>query len=276
MRKINYPLIISDFDGTLLRTDETVSIETKRAIENYIEAGGCFAISTGRTLASILPLARSLGLKGLVSSFQGSVIADIESGKLVVDGAMEQSGAAAICREMESLGLHIHVYTLENFYSNMQDKMLEDYEQTVGVKGKVIDSQPLSSFIMSQNLKVRKVLTILDPARKMEVFQKIDQKFGKDFNVTYSAAYLVEATNPDYSKATAAEAIAQFYGVPLERTVGVGDSLNDLPMIERVGLGIAVKNADEKLKEKAYKLEYTNDENAIGRIIERFGYEGNE
>ena len=81
MRKINYPLIISDFDGTLLGSDGAVSDATKRKIDEYIAAGGTFGICTGRMFTSILPRARELGLKGLVASYQGSVITDIKGGK---------------------------------------------------------------------------------------------------------------------------------------------------------------------------------------------------
>ena len=68
--------------------------------------------------------------------------------------------------------------------------------------------------------------------------------------------------------------MADYYHVPVERTVAVGDSLNDLPMLEAAGLGLAVRNADEMLKDKAISFEYSNDENAIGRIIERYGFTG--
>lgn len=76
MNKINYPLIISDFDGTLLRTDGTISEETKSAISGYIAAGGTFGICTGRMYTSILPRAKALGLKGIVASYQGSVLTE--------------------------------------------------------------------------------------------------------------------------------------------------------------------------------------------------------
>ena len=58
MRKINYPLIISDFDGTLLRTDGDDRRRNETAIDGYIAAGGTFGICTGRMTGSILPRAR--------------------------------------------------------------------------------------------------------------------------------------------------------------------------------------------------------------------------
>ena len=63
MQKINYPIIVSDFDGTLVNDDGTISIENKNAIEKYTKDGGVFAISTGRLHYGILSRAKELGLK---------------------------------------------------------------------------------------------------------------------------------------------------------------------------------------------------------------------
>ena len=63
------------------------------------------------------------------------------------------------------------------------------------------------------------------------------------------------------------------FNTPLEKTVAIGDQLNDLPMIEMAGLGVAVQNADQGLKKAAdYICEYTNEEGAVGKIIEKFGF----
>ena len=75
--KIKCGLIVSDFDGTLLTTRQTVPEDVRRSIDDYVAAGGIFAVCTGRMLASILPQGRALGLKGLVAASQGTVIADI-------------------------------------------------------------------------------------------------------------------------------------------------------------------------------------------------------
>ena len=274
MRKINYPLIISDFDGTLLRTDGTISAETKSAIDGYIAAGGTFGICTGRMTGSILPRAKELGLKGLVSSYQGSVITDIESGKLLVDGYIPAENAAEICRVFEGLNLHTHVYTLDEFFVNRQDEALEMYENVCKVKGNVVTDEPLSSFVLKKGFKVRKVLAMVYPEEKKRIFGIVSEALGDKFYVTYSAASLVEITSRQYSKGTAVRFMADYYGVPVEKTIAAGDSLNDLPMLEAAGLGIAVKNGDGALKDKALAFEDCNDENAIGRIIETYGFTG--
>ena len=273
MQKIRYPLIISDFDGTLLKDDGTIADETKETVDAYVRAGGRFAICTGRTPSSILPRAKELGLKGLVACYQGSVVMDIETGDLKQDGFLPTDGAVEICQVMEAMGLHVHVYELYEYYSNMDDDALKLYEKISGVKGVVYTDKPLSVLIREKGMKVRKVLALVAPQEKEGIYQALEKRFGNEFYVTYSAAFLVEITSRQYSKASAVERIAEYYGVPVQETVAIGDSLNDLPMLERAGLGIAVKNADENVKARArLAYGYTNDENAVGKIVEEFGF----
>ena len=274
MQKLGYPLIVSDFDGTLSRTDETIAEETLAAIEEYKNSGGHFALCTGRMLVSILPIARKLGLSGLVACFQGSVVADIESGNLVVDGYIPNSGAAEVCRTLEEMHAHVHVYDTECYYSNSDNEYLAYYERIVGVKAIMKTDEPLSVFIENSGIRVRKLLILVDPSDRDRIMNVLQEKYGKDYYVTCSAAFLVEVTNRNYSKATALAKIAEYYGLSLQQTIAVGDSLNDLPMIETAGLGIAVNNAENTLKAKAdVTLDATNDEDAIGKIIRKYGFQ---
>ena len=109
MKKIiNKRLIVSDFDGTLITDEQEIPQEVRTAINEYVECGGIFAVCTGRMLRSILPRVRELGLKGLVVAYQGTVIAEIESGKIIKNGSLENSDVVEICRYIEELGFNIN------------------------------------------------------------------------------------------------------------------------------------------------------------------------
>ena len=91
---MKYPLFLSDFDGTLVRRDGTVSEENRRAIERYRSAGGVFAVCTGRGLTSIVPRLADVGMReGLVVAYQGATIADIATGKLLKDDGFTREQA---------------------------------------------------------------------------------------------------------------------------------------------------------------------------------------
>ncbi len=273
MQKIRYPLIVSDFDGTLVGSDGNVSKENREAIARYVAAGGTFVVSTGRLPSGILPRVRELGLEGFVCCCQGAIIMDIQSGDLVLDGKLSQSATLAACKEMEGLGLHIHAYDLWEYYANMDDEALKIYEKAVGRKAKLVTDKPLSSFIEETGLRAYKLLAMVEEAQSDEILQKLAATKSEEYALTKSASFLVEVISPNYTKGTAITFLAERLGIEAEQCVAVGDQRNDLEMIEAAGVGIAVKNADDKLKERANcVLEYTNDENAIAKIIEIYGF----
>lgn len=273
MRKINCGLIVSDFDGTLVNRDGTISEINKKAINEYVAAGGVFAISTGRMPAGILPRARELGLKGIVSCCQGAIILDIKTGKALLEGRISLETTVAVCKKMEELGLHIHVYDFLDYYSNMDDAALKAYEHAVRAKATVIADRPISEYVAETGLCSYKILAMVNPEDNAQIYAALETENFKECCMTRSAEYLVEVINKNYSKGTAVEFLAKHYGIPLEEAVAIGDQLNDLPMIEKAGVGVAVQNADDSLKAVAdYVSVRTHEDGAVAEIIEKFGF----
>ena len=276
MPKINYGLIVSDFDGTLVKSNGEIPLKNKEAIEKYVADGGKFAISTGRLHYGILSRAQELGLQGAISCCQGAVIIDAQSGKMLLNGTLPNATTLAVCRKMEELGLHIHLYGAKEYYSNMDDKALKEYEEAVRMKATLITDKPLSRFVEETGICAYKLLAMVEPSKAPQIMQELEKSCFVDCEVTQSASFLVEVINANYSKGTAVAFLADYYGVPLEKTIAVGDQLNDIPMIKQAGLGIAVKNADERLKKQAVVIDCTNEDGAIAEIIQKYAYREEE
>jgi len=273
MCDINYGLIVSDFDGTLVKDDGTIDERDKVAIAEYIRAGGIFAISTGRMPSGILSRTRELGLEGMVSCCQGAIILDIESGKFIMDGKIPYETTYTVVKIMEEMGLHIHIYDEWDFYSNKDDHALKMYEHILKAKGKLVLDRPLSQFVKENKFASYKILCMVEPKDNEDVLNALAAKHFKGCEVTKSSEYLVEVVNKNYSKGIAVEFLARRYHIPLKKTIAIGDQRNDLPMIKAAGLGVAVKNADAALKKSAdFISAYTNEECAVSDIINRFGY----
>ena len=273
MRKINYPLIVSDFDGTLVNSDGSISKENKQAIAEYLAAGGAFAISTGRLPGAIISRAQELGLTGKVCCCQGAIILDIQTREVILEGRMSLESTLAACKKLEELGLHIHVYDLWEYYVNKDDEPLKMYEAITKTKGRLVLDKPLLQYIEEKGLRAYKLLAMVEPENNAALLKTLQAENFAGCEVTKSADFLVEIVNSAYSKGTAVEFLADYYGVPLEKVIAVGDQLNDIAMIDKAGLGIAVNNADAALKERAnYICKRTNEEGAIAEIIEKFGF----
>ena len=274
MRKIKYPLIVSDFDGTLVKNDGTIDEYTKQTILQYIQDGGRFAISTGRMPSGILSRAKELGLKGLVCCCQGAVIADIETEEILFEGRLHLEAAIKVAKKLEEMDLHTQFYDLWEYYANKNNEVLKIYEKIVGSKAIVIEDMPITEFLQKKQLHPFKFLMLVDPKDNEKIMKELEGENFEGCSITRSSEFMVEVCNANYSKGTAVARLAKEYGIPLEKTIAVGDQLNDLPMLETAGLGVAVKNAEKALQEKTYVYEYSNDEDAVAKLIKEYGYTG--
>lgn len=90
--------------------------------------------------------------------------------------------------------------------------------------------------------------------------------------MTCSATVLIEISPISDNKGEAVKYLANHYGIPIEKTIAMGDNLNDLPMVKIAGLGVAVANATEKLKQAADFISVSNNDGAVAQIIEKFGF----
>lgn len=272
MRKIKYPLIVSDFDGTLVSSDGTVSQKNIDAISQYVKDGGHFAISTGRMPSGILWVAQALGLQGYVCTCQGAIIMDIQTKRALSLNPLSYEATLKSVEAFEKFGLSVNIYDEVNFYSNKRSIGLDMYEKAVRHKAIMVEDRPLSQYVKENKFRSFKVLAMVDPKDNDRIFNAMRELNIEGCEVTRSGESLVEIINANYSKGTSVKFLAEHFNVPLEKVIAVGDQLNDLPMIEAAGLGIAVRNGAEELKAKAVVCDKTNDEGAIAEIIEKYGY----
>jgi Cof subfamily protein (haloacid dehalogenase superfamily) len=273
LKKVSYPLIVSDFDGTLVANHGDIPQENKETIAKYCEDGGRFVISTGRMHYAILPRVKELGLKGFVSCAHGSLIMDTETGETLLEGTIPTCVVVVICKKMEELGLHFQVYAKDEFYSNTDNERLKKYEKVVGVKAKLVVDKPLSRFVSENGICAYRVMAFVRSTECMSVMDSLSKYTFDGCVLTKSDDTSVEVINASYSKGTALKFLADYFKIPLKKTIAVGDQWNDISMIVKAGLGFAVKNADEKLKEQAIVFDCTNEEGAVAKIIKQYAYE---
>lgn len=277
MKGIKYALIVSDFDGTFVKADGGVGEKTQTEMNKYIQNGGIFAISTGRKPIGILSRARELGLKGAVSCYQGAVIMDIQTEEVLRGYKLDNELATQVCRKMEEMNVHTHVYGLTEYYSNKEGKLEEFYMRLVG--GKYILKSSVTEFLEETKLSPYKLMGLTEQCELDRVYNELVKLFGDKCYISTSTSEgcsFVEICDIQCNKGTTMEFLAEYYNVPLSKTIAVGDQRNDMPMIEKAGLGVAVGNAHIQLKEKAdVVLLQTNEEDAVGFMIKQYAYNEN-
>ncbi|MGN1231225.1 MAG: HAD-IIB family hydrolase, partial [Anaerotignum sp.] len=98
-----------------------------------------------------------------------------------------------------------------------------------------------------------------------------EELIGDQVNLFYSSEIYLEFVKKSVSKGNALEATAREAGVDLKDTIAIGDSDNDLSMILKAGLGVAMKNGEAHVKAAAdYITQRDCEENGVAEVIEKF------
>ena len=264
---MKYNVVVSDFDGTLLRSDGTISEETKNTIREFQSRGGQFLISTGRMPSSILPWMEKLGLHGDVMCCQGSVLCRSETGELLYSEGIETDMAATILQALEKDDLSAAVFLDGESYIAKKTPFTEMYDEACGAPSKVT-AQPLSVFMKSSGKKANKIITVQDGPDTERLRKKFFGRFsGVEVNI--SEKYLLEFASAAYNKGAALSKLRERLPEG-SRIITLGDSLIDVSLVKNGDLGVAVGNARQEVKDAADLVTIANDDDAVAYIIRNY------
>lgn len=265
---MKYKLIASDYDRTLSDDIMGVSDYTKSVIHKYIDNGGRFVISTGRIYKSILPKVQELKLKGELICYQGAATYDIESGELLNIIPMKHNNSIRVLKFIENLGLLPQAYTTTEYYIPYSNDYTDQYAAFCAVKG-INVMQPLSEYFMDKELELLKIIILMDENLIKSIIDKIYTEFKDTFNISQSHKNFLEIVSVDAGKGNAIKILADKYSIKREEVMAFGDATNDLSMIEYAGMGVAVGNAMQELKDAAdYISENVEDDGVAKTIVE--------
>lgn len=270
IRKNYYSFAVSDFDGTLLKSDGTVDEQTIKIINAFKQRGGIFAICTGRMSTSIIPLCKQMGLNGYVITFNGAEICDIESGKKIFSSHVSNNACIKLLKYAEKNGYKIQVYPNDIL---TVDKTCLNYEKYAN-KCRVPlceANEKLSELFKRNGYDSAKVLFYTDSKRKEKMLFEINELLENKFQVVNSNSEHIDVMAKDVSKGKTLLRLCDIIGIKTEKVICFGDELNDLSMLQLAGLSIAVDNANPKLKEFCKLITLSNDQGGVGATLKEYG-----
>ncbi len=247
---MKYKLVVSDFDDTL--TDETQIIPEadRRAISDYIASGGKFCICTGRMISAVLPFARSLYSEGEVIGYQGSVVADVKTGKFLYENAVPYAVAHSIGEWLEERGVYYQIYEDDTFVVREETDYSRFYGKFTSLPPKVTNVK-LTDYMRGKHLSPTKMLVMTEPDKVDGYIAELSRVFGRDVLVNTSKKFILEIVRKGVDKGTAVSDYAKTLGISLNEVMCIGDSLNDVPMLKVAGLGVVVDNGSPAAKSVA-------------------------
>ena len=261
------PLLLAlDLDGTLVEPRKPVRAAVIDAVKKAIAAGVRATIVTGRMYVGAKPFAQVLDLDGPIVCYQGAVVADARSGRFEREVPLPNAIALRIYHAAKAAGFHVQFYRDDRFYVEENNAYAQLYARTSGIEAVVVPSLP-DAFAGRDSTKVN---IVTDVARTPAAFELMERTVGRDAYVTRSNPEFVEMMSPQVDKGAALRIVAERVGVPMERVMAIGDSYNDLPLLQAAGFSIAMGSAPDELKAQADAVVGDVEHDGVAEAIERF------
>lgn len=257
-------LVASDLDGTLMRSDGTVSRRTKEAIASVEAAGATFVMVTGRPPRWMKAVAEQTGHRGIAVCANGAIVYDLHTEQVVESFLLSSDSALKVS---EALRLQIDGVA---FAVEYHDRPF-GHEQTYiprwdSQDGKVV--APIEQLLSRDVVKLLARHPTLGPD---EFLDKAYDVVGDACTVTHSSSDgLLEISALGISKATGLALVCSQLGVQPGDVVAFGDMPNDLPMLEWAGLGVAVANAHPSVLAAADEVTAANDDDGVAETLSRW------
>ncbi len=265
-----YKLILCDLDATLLNDKREIPninmIYIKKAINN-----GCkFVLSSGRSNMSLNNFNRELGLNVkdcYCIGYNGGIIYEADTLKVLSEHLLKGSLAVKAVRLCRNYDVDIMIYYNEKLYYEKSSERIDIYAKRS--KLVPIHLNDLEEICIND---VSKVIII----GRNSILKNIDSNvmnsnICREITTFFSAEDLYEFNPLDIDKGTALEELSHILKIDISEIIAIGDNMNDISMVKRAGLGVAVKNGTPEIKAIAdYVTERTNNEGAVAEVIEKF------
>jgi len=262
-------LLALDLDDTLLRSDLTISYRTRNAIRKAEAAGVTVVLASGRIPAAMEKYVGFLGMHkrpGYLICNNGALITESHGGNVIYETGISTDIALFAYKLADAEGFAVQLYEKDTMYVSRHNEFTGYDQKLTGLRQVVVDN---FGAILSSGC--HKLLVPGDPALLVPLQKLFRNYLGDDVTLFTSKPYFLEILPSRTDKGTALEKVAGFLGIAREETLAIGDSMNDEAMIRWAGIGVSMRNGDERIKDIADVItEKSNDDDGVVEIIEKY------
>lgn len=257
-------LVASDLDGTVVRSDGTVSSRTRRAMASVEAAGATFVMVTGRPVRWMGRIAEETGHRGLAVCANGALLYDLHTEQVVQSWLLSTSAAREVATSLRRAlpGIAFAVERLHLGFAH-EPEYRPRWDST----------DPLMQGPVEQLLSedVVKLLARHSELGSDELLAAARAAVPEGAELTHSSSDgLLEISAAGVSKASGLATVCAELGVDASEVVAFGDMPNDLPMLAWAGLGVAVANAHPEVLAAADEVTASNDDDGVAEVLTRW------
>ncbi|MGY0373105.1 HAD-IIB family hydrolase [Clostridium sp. JNZ J1-5] len=296
-----YKLIAIDIDGTLLKNNKTISPENFQAVKKAKEKGVKIVLSTGRPIQGLEKYSQQLGLSetedyGIACS--GGFIKCLGTNEVIFESTLKLDEFKYLYALSKKLKITLNALTrdviltptlnlttqIESFLSNLPMKITNfDTIDESTIINRIVYINETENFASHLKRVIKRNNINYNPPSRLDgneslSFDKnnLPNELLERFTVLRPSSNTLEILKKGVNKGTSVNLVAEKFDIKPDEIICIGDSDNDLDMIKYAGLGVAMGNAPDEVKSEANYITYTNEENGLAHVINKFILEENE
>ncbi|MDP1028509.1 Cof-type HAD-IIB family hydrolase [Sphingomonas sp. KR1UV-12] len=256
-------LLVSDVDGTLVDKQKRLTDGTTAAVRRLQAAGIGFTLISARPRSGIMPLIDALDLDAPVGAFNGGIIFR-RSGEVIEHHRIGPSVAHGIWDAVGDAAVDRWVFADDRWYASTDQGVHVEHERIAS------DQEPIVTQDFAALLDRADKITFVsdDEALLRALHDRVRPRYGEEATVVQSQTYYLDVTALQANKGAGIAELAAAFDVTLTETAAIGDQANDLPMLDRAGLSIAMGNAPQPVQDRADHVTLGNDADGVAHAID--------
>lgn len=273
MRK--YKLLALDLDGTLTKNDKTISPHTRETLISAQQKGLRIILASGRPTYGVAPLAEELRMSefgGYILSFNGGQIYDWATKEILYSDALP----ADVLPYLYECSKRNKDFAILSYRG--KEIVTEAAEYPYVMHASFLNKMPIyrvDNFLEEvKNYPLPKCLIVGEPeplhALELEMAETLKGRIG----VFRSEPFFLELVPNTVDKARCLSYLLDKIGVDRSELIACGDGFNDISMIQYAGLGVAMANAQDIVKQHADFITLSNEEDGVAHVVEKLFADG--
>lgn len=266
---MTYEMLVLDLDGTLTNSEKKITPPTKQALIEIQQCGKKVVLASGRPTPGVLLLADELHLKdygSFILSFNGARIINCATNEIIYNKILPASVIPTVYDIVKQFDVDILTYSEDAIISGIKPNEYTELESRINS----LPIQQVDNFVEYVDFPVNKLLITGDPAITQKLEEILKDKFHTFLNIYHSSPVFLEVMPQNIDKANSLQKLLNSVGLTADQMICCGDGCNDLTMIEYAGLGVAMANAQDIVKESADFITKSNDEDGVLYVINQF------
>ncbi len=256
-------LIATDIDGTILIPEQPFTQRVKDCIKELQDKGILVVLVTGRMNKAARLVAKELGLKTPIVSYQGGLVKNNE--QVLYERYLSEEQSEKIIAWAKSENIHINLYNDDTLYSESDNYEIQRYSKRQNIDYVVKD------FSKIKKNSVNKILAIdYKNPNKIDKLEKELPQIFPELYIVKSTPNFLEFSNPEASKYCAVKFLQKYWNLNDNEILTIGDQNNDIELLKAGGIKIAMGNATEELKSVSDYITDTVNNDGFVKAIEKF------